>query len=159
MKSKIFAIIVISFFVIGCGLPKNVEYKAPDACYTAEGEQKTSILLNILDNPGETAFLLKANTYALMKKDIVTGQKIFEFFDEIEELLVNPDTTYSMLFNYVRAKVHAINKDVGVLVLLLSQHNYTLSGLDTPIYECDRALLEKHIAEQRIIVYTMTYGS
>ncbi|MFW6001820.1 MAG: hypothetical protein ACOCQD_00610 [archaeon] len=148
---KIICTICICLFALGC-FPKQLpEYTIPQGCINEEGEQKPSLILEYIDYPRETALLLKLDVMALIKQDKVTHDEVLAFIEDVKEF-VDTDLYYSSLFEYVQKEIIELNKEAGVSLVLISQYFNDFRHLDTPIYECDKILIKKHLREQETMV-------
>lgn len=148
----IFITIVFVFTFFGCA--GKSAYTPPDACLNADGTQKESIILERIDHPRETAVFLK------LASTTIASQVTPEYIDEMISVI---DTTknmlesssYSGVSTYLLEQISVLRSKYSTQLMIVSQYCQDLVNVELPIYECDKALLRKHLREQKELLRGM----
>ena len=95
--------------------------------------------------------LLIISMLALEKVKGYTVEDAERVLDQIDDMLVESNTTYAELVLYVIAKAKIANHLAGSVIFILGPD---LEGLSSPlpINQCDVALIRAHLAKQRMLL-------
>jgi hypothetical protein len=150
---KILLFSISLLFLAGCaGL--GGEYVAPDPCYTAEGELRDSVILDMTGgNPSTVALLDKLAIYeAVTRTDLVTADDVLWGLDMLEQTVLQERVSYAQLWQAIMDKVSLFENATGGELFILEQHFGGLGDMDSPVNKCDRALLLKHFGDIRAVL-------
>ncbi|MCK9325015.1 MAG: hypothetical protein M0P69_05925 [Bacteroidales bacterium] len=138
--NKLFAILVIGFFMVGCG---TLQVKNP----VCENAPECSLICQKIPEPESVDLLLKLANDEMLYRGTYTVAQASDFLDRIEGYVMDI-TTYSGL-------ILAVNRELELLPLLIRNKLFILAdatyeiNVALPICDFDRGLILKEIAEQR----------
>lgn len=148
MKKLFLIVIMVVFVFTFFGCTGKSAYTPPDTCLNVDGTQKESIILERIDHPRETAVFLK------LASTTIASQVTPEYIDEMISVI---DTTknmlessnYSEVSTYLLEQISVLRSKYSTQLMIVSQYCQDLVNVELPIYECDKALLRKHLREQK----------
>ena len=134
---------ILAIALMGCST-----FQRPSVCQDAN-----SAILSVASNPtGLDRGLLTINILAL-EKGIYTAEQAQAFIDDVREK-VNSGLSYIDLLTYLDFKVAAINKAVGLSLIVLGPDVPAIAQLggNNLISDCDATLMNLHLDRQELVI-------
>jgi hypothetical protein len=117
---------------------------------------ENSVIVNQIPNYKEVDFVLKLANVQAIKGDLYTKSQALEVLDEFEAML-NSGVTYANFASLVMQRIGWVNESAGVEIFMLSEY-VGLFAKPFEIDPCDRDLLLKHIAKQKMYINMIITG-
>lgn len=137
-------VVILAIALMGCST-----FQRPAVCQDAS----SAILSATQDNPtGLDRGLLTVNILAL-EKGIYTGEQAQAFIDDVREK-VNSGISYLDLLAYLDFQIAAVNKAVGLTLIVLGPDVPAIAQLggNDLVSDCDQKLMNLHLDRQELVI-------
>jgi len=126
---------------VGCAtIPKSTP---PPGC-------EDSLIYQHIPYPEAIDLAVKLAVFEIAKHEPEYRATIYMAIGAMEELLTHERLTYAHFFWDVTKRVEWLRENVGAELIIVSETLRMFDGVEIPVSDCDRTLLLKHLAQQRM---------
>lgn len=141
-KLSVLFVVIALVLCLGCATAPVV---VPDGC------DNSIIYKNYVEFKGADA-LLKIANYTALRESVYTKKEALLTIGKLEDLVKRGGITYLEILTEANRLTAAINGDAGFVIFLISDEATEAFQQDISLDPCDRDLLLKHLARQRVVV-------
>lgn len=150
--SKKLILLIVPFLLVGCASIEPKPYEPPSICVAEDGSYKKSLILEKIPNPAQASLLVQLTNLEMLKhSNLYSPEDVLTFLDNVE-LMLTHDIQWITIFDYILNEAADFNSKIEEEVILLSNY-FIVLYVETPISECDKALLNRHIEKQRKLIH------